>query len=90
MNFLDQVSNGSRLLSGRALEGCRKTVCTTEHFANLVGGHSGCAEPLEQLRRVGERVAEDPDHGIFELPGGEPASLARDPSPASVIRAAET
>ena len=32
-------------------------------------------KPLDQSRRAGQRVGQDPDHGLLDLPGGEPPAL---------------
>src|SRR5438067_3868648 len=34
------------------------------------------AKPLDQARRAGQRVGQDPDHGLLDLPGGEPPAFA--------------
>jgi hypothetical protein len=49
---------------------------------------AGRPELLDQSRRAGQRVGQDPDHGFFNLPGSEPPALRA--VPASVISAAET
>src|SRR5580693_6787721 len=45
-------------------------------FPNLVARHAGCAKPLDQARRAGQRGGQDPDHGLLDLPGGEPPAFA--------------
>jgi len=41
----------------------------------LVAGHVGCTAPFEQPRWGGQRVDQDPDHGIFDFPSGQPPAL---------------
>src|SRR5437762_11211864 len=41
----------------------------------MVAGHTGRTKPLDQFRRAGQRVGQDPDHGLLDLPGGEPPAL---------------
>ena len=41
----------------------------------LVAGHAGRAKRLDQSRRAGQRVGQDPDHRLLDLPGGEPPAL---------------
>jgi hypothetical protein len=36
---------------------------------------AGRPELLDQSRRAGQRVGQDPDHGFFNLPGSEPPAL---------------
>ena len=56
----------------RAIERRRKTLCPAKQFSYPLGGPVGGAEELKQLRRVGERVEQDPDHGIFDFRRSEP------------------
>jgi hypothetical protein len=60
---------------GELLRATARRFATAEYFANSVVGHGGCAQLFEQLCRVGQRVAENPDHGFFDLPGGEPQAF---------------
>src|SRR5947208_17167647 len=41
----------------------------------MVAGHAGRTKPLDQFRRAGQRVGQDLDHGLLDLPGGEPPAL---------------
>src|SRR4051812_21037473 len=41
----------------------------------MIAGHTGRTKPLDQFRRVGQRVGQNPDHGLLDLPGGEPPAL---------------
>src|SRR4029077_1431096 len=43
-----------------------------EHFPGLVTGYTDCAEALEQHHRAGQRVDQDPDHGVFDFLGWQP------------------
>src|SRR4051812_12460514 len=46
-----------------------------EQFRNLVAGHTGRTKPLDQSRWAGQRVGQNPDHGLLDLPSGEPPAL---------------
>jgi hypothetical protein len=41
----------------------------------MVAGHTGRTKSLHQFRRAGQRVGQDPDHGLLDLHGGEPPAL---------------
>ena len=51
------VSRGS--LARRAIKGRRETAGARQHSADLLARHIDCAEPVEELCRVGERVTQD-------------------------------
>jgi hypothetical protein len=58
-NTLDKASHGVGSLARRAIKGRRETAGAKKHSADLLARHVDCAEPLDQLCRVGERVAQD-------------------------------
>jgi len=39
-------------------------------------GMLAAPKPLDQARRAGQRVGQDPDHRLLDLPGGEPPAFA--------------
>src|SRR5207237_10455913 len=41
----------------------------------MFAGHTGHTKPVDQFRRAGQRVGQDLDHGLLDLPGGEPPAL---------------
>src|SRR5437764_5880225 len=41
----------------------------------MVAGHTGRTKPLDQSRWAGQRVGQDLDRGLLDLPGGEPPAL---------------
>src|SRR5437588_12651503 len=41
----------------------------------MVAGHIGRTKRFDQSRWAGQRVGQDPDHGLLDLPGGEPPAL---------------
>src|SRR5206468_1678036 len=49
---------------------------TIEHFPRLVAGYAGCRDALEQYRAAGQRVGQDPDHGVFDFLGRQPPALS--------------
>src|ERR1700724_2186033 len=51
-------------------------VRSTEQFTKLVARHAGRSKPLDQARRAGQGVGQDPDHRLLDLPGGEPPAFA--------------
>jgi len=58
-NTLDKASHGVGSLARRAIKGRRETAGARQHSADLLARHIDCAEPVEQLCRVGERVTQD-------------------------------
>src|ERR1700694_117488 len=65
-----------------------------EQFPSLVAGYVGCTEALEQHRRAGQRVGQDPDHGILDFLSWQPPvlialrSLLRDQATGDVVAVA--
>src|SRR3954452_25020981 len=41
----------------------------------MIAGHTGRTKSLDQSRWAGQRVGQDPDDGLLDLPGGEPPAL---------------
>jgi hypothetical protein len=75
-DLVDEPSNELCSFSGRATERRRETGRTTEQFSNLVAGHTGWSESFEQPRRAGQRVEQDANRTIFELPSAERPALS--------------
>src|SRR6516225_8956096 len=71
-------STSSRTILARSSGARRRAAAsgTAEQFPHLVAGHGRRTKSFEQPRRVGQRVDQDADHTIFDLPGGQPPVLS--------------
>src|SRR5215831_7752988 len=72
----DELADYLGALLRRAAEGGGKTSGTDEQFPHLVAGVGRNTTSFEQPCRVGQRVDQDADHTIFDLPGGQPPELS--------------